>query len=53
LHDRDIPKGTFTRVGDHKSSDGHRIVFFTVEAQGQSVGYIVYLNPQGQVEKVE
>ena len=53
LHNREMPKGTFNRVGDHKSADGHRIVFFTVEAQGQSVGYIVYLDPRGLVEKVE
>jgi hypothetical protein len=53
LHQRDIPKGTFNRVADQRMSDGGRIVFFTVQAQGQSVGYIVYLDPQGLVEKVE
>lgn len=53
LHQRDLPKGQVNRVGDHRTADGSRIVFFTVEAQGQSVGYIVYLDPQGLVEKVE
>ena len=53
LHQRKLPKGTFSRIGDHRARDGSRIVFYTVEAAGQSVGYIVYLNPQGLVEKVE
>jgi len=54
LHQRDIPKGTFNRVADHKLPDGRRIVFFTVEAQGQgALGYIVYLDPNGLVENVE
>jgi hypothetical protein len=54
LHQRQVPKGTFSRVADQRQPDGRQIVFFTVEAQGQpAVGYIVYLNPQGLVEKVE
>jgi hypothetical protein len=53
LHERNLPKGTFSRVADHRDADGSRIVFYTVEAAGQSVGYIVYLDPQGLVEKVE
>ena len=41
------------RVGDQRTRDGGRIVFFTVEAQGQAVGYIVYLDRDGKVQKIE
>jgi hypothetical protein len=50
---RDIKRGHVNRVGDQRTPDGGHIVFFTVEQQGQAVGYIVYLNPQGKVVKVE
>jgi hypothetical protein len=54
LHDRgDLPTGKVSRVADHRTQDGGHIVFFTVEAGGQSVGYIVYLNQSGLVEKIE
>jgi len=53
LHQRKLPKGTYNRVGDHRDADGSQVVFYAVEAEGQTVGYIVYLNPQGQVIKVE
>ncbi|MBV9174507.1 MAG: hypothetical protein JOZ81_30975 [Chloroflexi bacterium] len=54
LHQRDIPNGKFSRIADQHQPDGRQIVFFTVEAQGQgAVGYIVYLDPHGLVEKVE
>jgi hypothetical protein len=54
LHDRgDLPKGVVSRVGDKGTPDGGRIVFYTIEAAGQSVGYIVYLNNAGLVQKIE
>ncbi len=54
LHDRgDLPSGKVDRVGDKRQSDGSRIVFYTIEAAGQVVGYIVYLDADGKVEKIE
>jgi hypothetical protein len=54
LHDRgDLPSGHVDRVGDKRQSDGSRIVFYTIEAGGQVVGYIVYLNSDGKVERIE
>ncbi|HEY3061284.1 MAG TPA: hypothetical protein VGL99_20135 [Chloroflexota bacterium] len=54
LHDRgDLPSGKVDRVGDKRQSDGSRIVFYTIEAGGQVVGYIVYLDANGKVEKIE
>jgi hypothetical protein len=54
LHERgDLPMGKVSRVGDHRTQDGGRIVFFTVEAGGQAVGYIVYLDQAGLVQKIE
>ena len=50
---RNIARGRVNRVGDQRTPDGGHIVFYTVEQQGQAVGYIVYLNPQGKVVKVE
>ena len=54
LHDRgELPKGRVSRVGDHRTQDGGRIVFYTIEATGQAVGYIVYLDQAGLVQKIE
>jgi hypothetical protein len=54
LHDRgNVPKGRISRVADHRTADGGHIVFYTVEAAGQAVGYIVYLDPSGLVQKIE
>ena len=54
LHQRgDLPDGHVDRVGDKRQSDGSRIVFYTVEAGGTAVGYIVYLDAEGKVEKIE
>jgi hypothetical protein len=41
------------RIGDQRTRDGGRIVFFAVEQQDQVVGYIVYLDPGGKVIRVE
>jgi hypothetical protein len=53
MHESDMPRGHVSRVGDKGTPDGGRIVFFTIEAQGQAVGYMVYLNNRGKVIRVE
>jgi hypothetical protein len=53
MHQREMPGGQVSRIGDQKLKDGGRIVFYTVEQAGGAVGYIVYLNPAGKVIKVE
>ena len=53
MHQRSMARGRANRVGDQRTPDGGHIVFYTVEQQGQAVGYIVYLNAQGKVVKVE
>ena len=50
---RDVPRGRFNRVAEERTSDGGEIVFYTVQSQGPAIGYIVYLNAQGLVVKVE
>ncbi len=46
--------GKADRVADRHTSDGGKIVFYTVTgANVAPVGYIVYLDPQGKVVKVE
>lgn len=50
---RDVPRSHVSRVAEQRTAGGGRIVFFTVEGQGPAVGYIVYLDPQGKVTKVE
>ena len=42
------------RVGDYQTSAGGSIVYYAVDANnGQSVGYIVYLSPNGKVLRIE
>jgi hypothetical protein len=41
------------RVGDHRGPDGARVVFYALDSRGSSIGYIVYLDAQGRVERVE
>jgi hypothetical protein len=48
-----VPRGRLSRIGDHPTVDGGRIVFYAVDIQGQSVGYVVYVNPEGKVERIE
>jgi hypothetical protein len=46
--------GAFDRIADKRTSDGGRIVFFTVHADKTPVvGYIVYLDAQGKIIKIE
>ena len=54
LHQRgEMPRGQLNRIGAQSTPDGGRIVFYTLEAQGTAVGYIVYLNSEGKVERIE
>ena len=41
------------RVGDYRSPQGGSMVYYAVDANGQSVGYIVYLGQDGKVLKIE
>jgi hypothetical protein len=41
------------RVGDYQSPQGGSMVYYAVDANGQSVGYIVYLGQDGKVLKIE
>jgi hypothetical protein len=41
------------RVGDYPAQGGGSMVYYAVEANGQSVGYIVYLGGDGKVTKIE
>jgi uncharacterized protein (UPF0548 family) len=42
-----------TRVADHASADGGRMVFYTVDGGHESVGYIVYLTSAGRVARID
>ena len=42
------------RIGDyHNASSGSTLVYFAVDGGNQSVGYIVYLGPDGKVLRIE
>jgi hypothetical protein len=41
------------RVGDYHSPAGGTMVYYALDAAGQSVGYIVYLGRDGKVLKIE
>jgi hypothetical protein len=54
LQQRALSSGQASRVADRETSDGGKIVFYTVSAGNTpSVGYIVYLDHSGKVVKVE
>lgn len=54
IRQRAGPIGHADRVADRHTSDGGHIVFFTVHAgQAPETGYIVYLDAQGKIAKVE
>jgi len=45
---------TVSRVGDYRSqTTGGEMVYYAVDANGQSVGYIVYLGQTGNVLRIE
>jgi hypothetical protein len=41
------------RVGDYRTAAGGSMVYYAVDASGQSVGYIVYLGSDGKVLRIE
>jgi hypothetical protein len=41
------------RIGDHQNPNGGTLVYYALDGNGQSVGYIVYLTPSGKVLKIE
>jgi hypothetical protein len=41
------------RVGDYHTESGGSMVYYALNTNGQSVGYIVYLGQDGKVLKVE
>lgn len=41
------------RVGDYAAPSGGSLVYYAVNANGQSIGYIVYLGQDGKVLKIE
>jgi hypothetical protein len=41
------------RVGDYRTPAGGTMVYYAVDASGQSIGYIVYLSPDGKVLRIE
>lgn len=41
------------RVGDYRTESGGSMVYYAVNANGQSVGYIVYLGQDGKILKIE
>jgi hypothetical protein len=42
-----------SRVGDYHPQAGGTLVYYAVDANGQSVGYIVYLGQTGKVLRIE
>jgi hypothetical protein len=42
-----------SRVGDYRTASGGTMVYYAVDASGQSAGYIVYLGPDGKVVRIE
>lgn len=44
---------TVSRVGDYHSQTGGSMVYYAVDANGQSIGYIVYLGESGKVLRIE
>src|SRR5262245_47588211 len=53
LRQHGVPNAQFSRIADHHTGDGGMMVFYSVDAGGQSAGYIVYLDAQGRVRGVE
>ncbi len=41
------------RVGDYPTQSGGSMVYYAVDANGQSIGYIVYLGQDGKVLRIE
>ena len=41
------------RLGDYKDRAGGTMVYYAVDANGQSVGFIVYLGQDGKVQRID
>jgi hypothetical protein len=48
-----MPVDKLARVADYHVQDGGQMVYYALSSGNQSVGYIVYLDPDGKVTKVE
>jgi hypothetical protein len=44
---------SIARIGDHPVPSGGMMVYYALDGGGDSVGYIVYLDTQGKVLKIE
>jgi len=54
LQQRAVPNvNTVSRLGDYKDPAGGTMVYYAVDANGQSVGYIVYLGQDGKVQRID
>jgi hypothetical protein len=53
LHNSALTRGRVTRVAEQHTDDGGQIIFFTVDAGSANEGYIVYLDAQGKIVRVE
>jgi hypothetical protein len=42
-----------SRVGDYRTQAGGSMVYYAVDSNGQSVGYIVYVGQSGKVLRIE
>jgi hypothetical protein len=42
-----------SRVGDYRTPSGASMVYYAVDSNGQSVGFIVYLQEDGRVLRIE
>jgi hypothetical protein len=48
-----MPVDKLARVADYREQGGGQMVYYALSSGNQSVGYIVYLDPEGKVAKVE
>jgi hypothetical protein len=54
LQARAVPNpDSVARLGDYKDPAGGTMVYYAVDGNGQSVGYIVYLGQDGKVQRID
>jgi len=54
LQQRTVPNvNNVARLGDYKDPTGGTMVYYAVDASGQSVGFIVYLGQDGKVQRID
>jgi hypothetical protein len=54
LQAQELPNvNNISRVGDYRSQTGSTMVYYAIDANGQSIGYIVYLGQDGKVTRIE